>query len=994
MKKSLYSKLCNYDISIILFFLSLFCLGVFSLFTSKVSFMPRYNESVLTIFTDYYGMDPEIIEEIITRPIERALKEIKGVRSFYSYSSKGRSKILVYLSPDEDVDEKVVLIYDSIRHISEKFPPEVLEPRVFKYNTDDKPLMIVSLTPKKFFEDELYTIVEHRIKPQILSLEGIADVEITGIPKEEYFIEQRYENLVRLNRDYNTIFEDITMNNVSFPLGKLKFGSSIVTVSFPNKYKNLLELPFHPYNFNAKTIFGYDLFSIEKRSREPDRISLINNKEAMILHIYKRDFSNIIGIDKGVQKILEEWKHIFKFEEIHNQVKIFKNLLRQLEIGICLSLLCILLIMLLFYKNIYYAFFCVLTIPLCFAATSLVLKVFSKSLNIMSLSGLIVGIGICVDSTIIVVDTIRHNARTGLLESAFTQSVQKIHKPIFSSTLTTIIVFVPLFFLYPGKISLYADFALSLSSMLVVSYLISILFIPALFSHLSKYKKLKGKLFVWSKSTFINTRRLKYTFLRYIAGPVFKNPVISICVFFMITGVCAWLLFTLEYSEVASLKVNEYEIYFDFNPGYTTEHKKVVIRDIGEKITSLKLPMKLVSKLENDRATFLFRFNEKDSLYRDRVQMLQDCFLEIKREDGFFHFQKEKRAGTGSVVVYFFGDNLDELNTFVDTISDRISGFYGTSQILKGYRMGKPEIQLRLDPIRMRYYKLDTIQVIRFLRYVLHAPVIMKFFNGERIVDVRGSIKTYDLKSEKILDLRIQTSGREYISLSDFSNVKFSESHGSIYRRNGKRCITLDIRYEGVKGKSYLRNLFSFLESLHFKGDFYYEMDEEIVENKKSKAIFIFIICSACFLVWVVLGNVLKSFKYPLFIILQVPSIFVGSYFFLKAGNFGQSVPVHIALIMLTGLSVNAAILLFDEVINFREKGPRRALLLGYSRKIQVIGMTLLTTIFSVIPVFFLATSTYFFKILAGVFFTGLLSSVFLMLVIFPAFYILLIKNS
>ena len=1000
MRKTLYSKILDYDISILLIFLFIFCVGIFSFFTLKVSFLPRHSEPVLTIITDYHGMEPEIIEEIITRPIEGLLKEIKGIKTFYSYSSKGRSKIIVYLHLDEDVDEKAVLINDAIHHISDKFPAEVRQPGVYKYNTDDRPLMIFSLYSSRYSDDELYRITEQRIKPELLSMQGIANVEIAGSFRKEYFIEQKYENLIRLNGNYESIFEDIVHNNASVPPGNLKLFGSLIPVTFPNKYKDLMSLPQWSFNVNENIVFGYELFSVKRKNREDNRVSLINNRNALTLYVFKRDFSNILEIDRGVQRIMNKWKGLVEYKNIYNQAERFKNLLRQLEIGVCFSVLCVFCIILLFYRKLSLVFLIIITVPVSFAGTAVVLKLFSRSLNIMTLSGLIVGIGTCVDNTIIMIETTRLNIKGSTAEAAVSSSMEKVNRPILSSTLTTIIVFLPLFYINRSRVSLYVDFALAVSSMLVISYFVSLFFVPAFIRRFYGAGNVVEAIAWRGKRRFIKKDKKKYfrkslfSFPLYIVNKVFQYPVLSACIFFITAGGFCYLFITLEYEEVSPLKENTFELYYEFDPRYNTAYKKEVIKEIGDEILALNLPVTLVSKLEDTRATFFLKFSARDKSFKPRVQKVKEYFSKVEREDGFFYFQKGKEAGVKSVILYFFGDNLDKLDSFVDNVSGHIAGFYGTRQVLKGYREGKPEIIVNVDPERLRYYNLNASDVIRFLRYIFYYPVIMKYFDGENIIDVRGRIKTGQLQKGNIHLIRVPVESGQYVSISDFATVGFSDNPGTISRKNGKRYISLDIRYEEVKEDVFLDKLETFLKGTGFEGDFYYEFDEKLIEKKNTRAVFIFTICLSVFLIYVVLGIVLKSFKYPFLILLEIPSLFIGSFLFLRICGYGQCVPAHIALIMLTGLSVNSTILLLEEVLRFRKRGIKKALLIGYSRKLRLIGMTMFTTVFSVIPVFLLATSTYFFKILTGIIFSGMVSALIVSLLIFPAFYIFFHEKS
>ncbi len=996
MDSPVFKKILDNEIPVVLIFFFIFALGVFSFATIKVTFMPRHTDPVLTVLTEYYGMEPDLIEEIITRPVENLLKNIKGIKDVYSFSSRGSSKIVVYLDRKENPDMKAVIIKDKIQHISDRFPDEVREPAVYRYNTEDRPVMIIALTSQKHNIDELSRYVEKVVKPELLSVDGVANIELAGSSKEEYFIEQKYDNMARLKGDYEAVFKGIVENHISIPPGNFKDDNALYTVKFPNKYDDLLTLPGLPLLVGGNLVAGKDIISVHKQIREDERVSLIDNKPALAVYVFKKDFSNILEIDSGVSRVLEKWDDLFSYRYVYNQTEGFKDLLRQLEIGVAAAVLFIFIIVLMFYRKFSIAFLIIVTIPLCYTGTLLFLKLFSRSLNIMTLAGIIVGTGACVDNTVIMLESVRENLRTKTIGDALGHSMAAVNKPVLSATLTTVIVFIPLFYIDRSKVSLYADFALSVSVMLVMSYFISIYFIPAFVKSFFS----KSRIFEYTAQTNKGLRNLPL----FIVKRVMARPIFAFGAFLLITGGFSYFFAALQYEDVSPLKENRFDFFYEFDPGYSTAYKKEVIVEIGNYVAGLdglvalkNHPATLVSKLEGNRASFFLKFHPGQKNIKPDVLRAKEHLSNLRRDDGFVYFQEGAESGVKSFTLFFFGDDLEKLDEFVDSISSGFSGFFGVRQVLKGYKPGQPEIRLNVDTEKMFYNGLNVSDVIRFLRYLFYYPVIMKYYDGENVFDVRGKIALDSVGKDEILSIMVPMTamssgpaglpGPKYIRLGEFTSLSFSESRGTIARKNGKRYISVDIMYEGVSEDVIINRTRDFLKKVKFERDFYYELDEKILERRKSRSRLLFTIFVALFLVYVVLGIILKSFRKPFIIILTVPSIFAGSFLFLFAAGYGRSVPAHIALIMLTGLSVNSVVLLLEEVLLFQKRGTRRALLIGYRRKMRLMLITVLTTSFSMVPVFFLATSTYFFKILTGVIFCGLFSSLLLSLWIFPALY-------
>ncbi|MFW6138221.1 MAG: efflux RND transporter permease subunit, partial [Spirochaetota bacterium] len=335
-------KILRYDITVILFFVFIFFLGVVCASRLQIAYFPSYQEPVLSINTYYHQMAPDIIEEMITRPIEGLLKEVKGIKDFYSFSSRGMSKIVVYLYPGEHVDKKAVLIKDKLYHISDAFPMEVPEPAIYRYNPEEKPVMILSLSSP---------LIGNELKRELLSVEGVANVELGGVLKQEYFVEQNYGNMIRLKTSFHHLFEEIKKNNISVPLGSIDAGNRLIRLSFPNRYTDILNISRFPVYTGRGVVPGRELFCLEKRSRYKDTISFVDNRPCFTMYVFKKDPSNILKIDREIKHILKDTPNAASVKWLYNQADYLSRLLLQLGLGAGFSLLLIFLIGLFYFKK-------------------------------------------------------------------------------------------------------------------------------------------------------------------------------------------------------------------------------------------------------------------------------------------------------------------------------------------------------------------------------------------------------------------------------------------------------------------------------------------------------------------------------------------------------------------------------------------------------------------------------------------------------------------
>ncbi|MFW6180444.1 MAG: efflux RND transporter permease subunit, partial [Spirochaetota bacterium] len=973
-------------------------------------------EPVLTIQTEYHGMAPRMVEEVITRPLESMLEETPGIQELYAVSTRGRSRILVRLHREADVDVAAVMIRDRVHHAAERFPSEARQPTLYTYDTGDQPVLIAALgvdapdvlrgrpdLDARTGPARLTDLAERRIKPRLLSIQGVANVEIAGGSRQEYLVDLYGHVLAGMGVPCHELFHAVASGSAEFSPGSLRTATSRIPVRFSAGYPDLPGLPAADYRLNGTLVPGTELFTVRRREREEERLSLVDNRDTLALYVFKKHDAGILAIDKGVRRVLEKTGMETGSRVITSQAEGFRALLRQLYLGLAAAVASVFLVVLLFYRRPGHALLILATVPLCMAGTLAALRLLGRTLNIMTMSGILVGVGTCVDAAMLMVDGMLRAAGEPGADPWTARVFRKVTRPLCSSTLTTVVVFVPLFLIGKGKAgragALYADFALSLSVMLAMSCAAALLFIPALVvqpPHPSACTRRNGWLerdgLGMSSGLSLGSGRLLAGLIRWSV----RMPWPFVLAFIAASGAGCWLFLARPLEEIPPLAGNEYRAFFEFEPRFNAGYRREALQELGQEVLGLGLPAVLVSRLDQGRATLLLKFPPGYRFFDRDVAAVEEHLAGLRRSDGFFHFEPRGAAGTRSMVVSLYGDDPEGLNRVADQVSSQVLALPGVRQVLKGYREGKPEIRILPDRERMYARGLNPVQVTRFLRYLFHQPVIFKQYEGGGLVDVRGGVSVPDLGWDRLHLVRVPNLRGEHIALGDFASISYGRAPGALSRRNGKRFISLDVRYQGVREETMVRDLDRLmrraLSGAQPARDVFAELDREVHERGASRLRFIQTAGLALFLVYVTVGAVQKSFVVPLLILATIPGIFAGSSLFLVAGGFGRSVPAHLALIMMVGLSVNSVILLAGEVSAARAGHPGAAgvpgaLLAGYTATGRLIGVTLLTTTCSLLPVYFLATATVFFKVLTGALFFGSLAGTLLALAVFPALY-------
>lgn len=1005
------------DILFIFIFITLFLSGIIASFSIPVLLLPSYEEKVLSIITEYYGMEPGIIEEIITKPIETVIKDITGIKEIYSYSSRGKSKIIVYLQKNEDLNKKSVLIKDAISKVSVLFPEECHQPSVYRYNTDDQPVLIFSVFSKVISNKDLFSYIDKDLKQKLLSIDGVANVEIYGKSQDEYFISLYRDSIIHCGIDYKYIFQNIVSNSINIPVGKFYTENSKTQLKFPNKYSTLWEikkLKFAREENNSKEknflINAEDIINIEKKEKENDRVSLINNENILTILVYKKSDASILNISKKVIEYLDKSKYLFSYNIITDQGNIFYNLLVQLKYTIFISSIIVLILTYIFFHNRYYLFLIGFSIPVSIFSSIAILSAFSRSINIMSLSGIIIGIGTCVDNAIVMLEFIESNIKKyNDIDIVLMKSVKNSYKSIIASTLTTIIVFIPFFFIGMQQQQLYQDFALSISFILIISCLYSLLFIPSVIKRISinfKNEKIFEILNVSNKShkpdlkvNFINSILKNRNFKlklnnnslyikKYICFIQNSRPWIIVIIFIIISLSGLILFFNLFSEEISPMTEKEFTAYFEFEPKFSNDYKLEKMIEIGKELEKVKYNSLMYSRLEGTLCTIYFKFPVDEKKFKTKTIKIKDYIKKINRNDGFFYFQESKNSNEKSLKIYLFGDNLDELNKYADKSSQNIGHLKGVTAILKGYKEGGPQITIKLKPEEMYFSGVNDTEIIQYLRACFYYPVIMKYYEDNNLIDVRQKIQLNDFSLINLDKFELWNYKKKApVFLDKISTISYETLPAMICRKNGKRFISLDVRFENRNIDQMGKDIKRILETEKKAIDFYYEFDEDYEKLKDNQRSFSGIMFLVLYLIYSTLAIILRNFNSPAIIMIFVPLIFFGALIFLKIFNFGLSIPVYLSLIVAAGYIVNVLILILEELnLLNKRKSIHLNILVAYKNKIKSIILTTATTIGSIFPLFFLAGSSDFFMSLSGTFFFSILSGTILPLIFFPFF--------
>lgn len=487
--KNLPKLAVNRPVTFMMLSLILIGFGLFGLNNLRLNLYPDVSFPTITVYTTYEGVAPEDIEALITRQVEEQVGSISGVRRVRSLSSQGASVVKLNFNWGTDLFIAETEVRKRLDMIRRGLPDDVDQPIVFSYDPNDEPVIVLTLTSNTRSPRELRTIATRQLEQRLERLEGIASAETAGGYDRQINVRISNAQMRTYNLDVSTISNRLRQENVQVPAGELIEGETVFSLRTIGDFKNIEQIrnSIIAVTDDGNPIYLQDVAQIEDGIAQPIGNVRVQNSDGVIINIYKQSDSNIVTAAGNVVNTLDDIRAILpgdvQLELLTNKADFISMSISNLIQTGFQAVILVVIMLLLFLRSGRSALVVGITIPISVIATFSIMDMSDVSLNIISLSGLTLAVGMVVDNAVVVLENIfrfREDGEDG--KNSAVKGAQEVSTPIVVSTLTTLVVFLPILFV-PGIAGiLFRDLALTISFALIVSVLIAITLIPVLSS--------------------------------------------------------------------------------------------------------------------------------------------------------------------------------------------------------------------------------------------------------------------------------------------------------------------------------------------------------------------------------------------------------------------------------------------------------------------------------------------------------------------------------
>lgn len=991
-------------------------IGFVSLSRLSIDLLPQINVPVALVTTQYSGVGPYEMESLITRPLEEVLATTSNVKSISSTSSEGNSVVVVEFNEGIDMDFATLHMREKIDLIKDFLPEGASAPMVMKIDPNAMPVVQFSVTGNKNLE-EVQRIADTKIKSRLERLPGVASVEVYGGFEKEVKVTVHPIKLEGYGLSIEQLAGVLRNENLNLPAGVIERNDRELLVRTLGEFQSIEQIANLPITLKTGGVIRLkDVADVRLTAKEADRISRMNGEDSIVLIVNKQSTYNTVRVSETVNTEIEKLKtelEDVKFTTIFDQSEYINmsigNVARSGLVGGILAIL----ILYLFLRNIRTTFIIAIAIPISVVATFSLMYFSGVTLNLMTLGGLALGMGMLVDNSIVVLENIYRFRQEGYsrIEAAM-EGTSEVGMAVTASTLTTVAVFLPIVFVEGITSMLFKELAMTVTFSLLASLFVSLTIVPMLASQILKISKNgKAKVTVSDRILTIFDRFFLAMDNRYrnILGWSLnhRKSIVAMALIIFVSSIA--LATTVGAEFFPAMDQGQISITVELPPGSKQLETDEVVSKI-EKIAGQMQEVDLVFVLlggssnifsntsgSGNRAEIYIMLKEINERERNTEHVADEIRLKASDIAGAkISVAAMEGAGMGfaqsPISIEVKGDDMEILQQISDDISDIVKSVNGTREVKTNFEEGNPELQVLINREMASQYGLGTSQIAQSIRNAINGIAATKYKVDGTEVDVVLRSDEYIKESiANFKQLQIMTPLGVTIPLEQVVEIEVKNGPNQISRNDQVRTITVTGDVLGRDLRSIVVDIETKLQNYTLPEGYSYEIggeNEDLVESFRSLGLAIIL---AVVLVYMVLASQFESLLHPFIIMFSVPLAFSGGAFALFITQRSLSVPAIIGAIVLAGIVVNNAIVLIDYTNILRKKGMEinEAILQAGPTRLRPILMTTLTTILGLIPLAIgSGEGSEAQAPLATVVIGGLLLSTLLTLVFIPVVYI------
>lgn len=988
-----------------------FVIGLYALSMLPIESMPDMEMNYALVYTSYSNVGSSEVESMVTKTIESAVSAVSGVDTIQSQSSEGSSMVMISFHSGTDMDKAVNDIKDKIDLIDAYLPDECDDPMVMKLDTSMMSAAMMSVSYEGYDLIQTKQFVEDNLESKLEAVDGVASVSIMGARDRIIEVEVDPEKVYGYNLSISSIMQAIGAQNSNMPAGTTEGMNKDMSVRALGKFSSLKDIENVPITTTTgQIIYLKDVSSVEDTYSEDSSYSRLNGENSLSITISEESDANTVDVVNGVIEVLENVKAQnpkFSYNITMEQASYIEESIHSVAENAVTGALLAIIVLLLFLGNVRTSLVIGISMPISVITTFIGMYFSGMSLNVVSLGGLALGVGMLVDNAVVVIENI-YRRRTALGEDAETSSIRgagEIVGAVVASVLTTCIVYVPILFIDNMVAVMFKQLAFTIIFSQCASLLVTFLIIPMFTAKIKDGDKRNEKL-AFILNPFEKMMNYLYGKYRQILALLLKNTKKVLCIVLAVFVLSLVVLSQLGMELIPSSDEGTLTVSVTMPQGTkledTDEMSQKVENLLMEEVEEAESIFSSVGSsgamsaitgggANTSSVTVTLKDDRKKST--DEVcQEIRDLLKNISGAEISVEASNSSMASMSSneISFRFSGTDDEELTNFIGKAEELLANIEGVSETDTSLSDTKSEVRIRVDSSRAARYGLNTATVSSLVKYALDGTTASTYTEGGSEYDIKlvypeNYVKNYN----ELGDLQIKTNTGQWISLSDIADISVEQGQTTLIRVDQKRTVTLSgTLYNtnmGTVNKEFSKTLneMGIPDGISMNSAGSYEIMMEAMQS------LLIAILLGILLMYMVMAAQFENLKQPLIILFTIPLAMIGVVLALLLTGSPLSVVGCIGILMLTGIIVNNAIVLIDFVNTLRKEEPDKplddVLIESGLTRMRPILMTSLTSILGFLPMAMATTGGgAMMRPLAVVLLGGLFVGTFLTLFIIP----------
>ncbi len=941
-------------VTVLMALLCLIVFGISSVFNATLEQMPDMDQPMMIIMANYSGASPEDMDELVTQLIEDQVSTLEGVKSMSSTTSEGRSMIMLEYDYDTDMDEAYSDLTKSLNSIRDL--PDDVEPTVMEMNNNAQ--ASIMLTVANPSQENLYDYVDQKIVPELEKLTAVAEVSTMGGSSEYIKIELMSDMMDQYNVSISDIKSAMSAANLSYPSGSAESGNLDLSVSTLTEHDTLDELLEMPITVSGnKIVYLEDIAVVSYAEEQKGGVSRYNGEETISISLTKQQSSTAMDLSKQVKQVIkslegddENLTITVARDEADSILDSLKDVAETMVMAVVISMI----IIFLFFGDFKASLIVGSSIPTSILLSLIVMTRAGFTLNIITMSGLVLGVGMMVDNSIVVLESCframdkqEDKGALGYAKAAL-EGTNIVVASIVGSTVTTCVVFIPLVFLNGMSGQMFGAMGYTIVFCMCASLLSAIAIVPLCYMMYKPKERTSAPASRPLNFLQDGYRKLMPALLNHKAIVMLASVGIIVVTVFLASGMQTELMTA---DDTGTVRVS-----IETRPGLITKQADAILAQAESIVAAHEDVESYMLRYNNDEGTITAYLKDDRKMstddvvsqWEDEMADLENCTITVEASTSMSMMGRSR--GYEAILK---GTQYDELQEVSNEIVSELIARDDVKNVHSSIENTAPVVAVKVDPVTASAEGLTAAQIGTMVKQMLDGEEVTTLKIDGQEISVKAEYPEDQYKTVPQLERMIlkKPSGG-YVALSDVAEIYYKDSPSSIEKEDKSYQITISADYVDDQNSAAVKT----------------QIDNEVISpnltgtitrgtNSRDRMMqeefsgLYNAIAVAVFLIFVVMSAQFESPKFSFMVMTTIPFSLVGSFGLLKLTGVSMSMTSILGFLILVGTVVNNGILYVDTVNQYRMEMPlKKALIEAGATRMRPIMMTSLTTILSMLP--------------------------------------------